>query len=31
MSFTVPGEGVLFSTDVHITLPAGAKITVFYG
>ena len=31
MSFTIPGEGVLFSTDVHITLPTDAKITVFYG
>jgi hypothetical protein len=31
LSFTIPGEGVLFSTDVHITLPANAKITVFYG
>jgi len=27
----IPGEGILFSTDVHVTLPAGAKITVFYG
>jgi hypothetical protein len=31
LSFTIPGEGVLFSTDVHITLPTNAKITVFYG
>ena len=31
LSFTIPGEGVLFSTDVHITLPANAKITIFYG
>ena len=31
LSFTIPGEGVLFSTNVHITLPANAKITVFYG
>jgi hypothetical protein len=27
----IPGEGILFTTDVHVTLPAGAKITVFYG
>jgi hypothetical protein len=27
----IPGEGILFSTDVHVTLPTGAKITVFYG
>jgi hypothetical protein len=31
LSFTIPGEGVLFSTNVHITLPSNAKITVFYG
>jgi len=31
LSFPVPGEGILFYTDVHITLPAAAKITVFYG
>ena len=27
----IPGEGILFNTDVHVTLPSGAKITVFYG
>ena len=27
----IPGEGILFSTDVHVTLPASAKVTVFYG
>jgi hypothetical protein len=27
----VPGEGILFNTDMHVTLPATAKITVFYG
>ena len=31
LSFTIPGEGILFTTDVHITLPTDAKITVFYG
>ena len=31
LSFTIPGEGVLFSTNVHITLPTDAKITIFYG
>ena len=30
-SFTVPGEGVLYITDIHVTLPASSKITVFYG
>ncbi len=27
----IPGEGILFVTDIHVTLPAAAKITVFYG
>ena len=27
----IPGEGIVFYTDVHVTLPTGAKITVFYG
>ena len=27
----IPGEGILFRTDVHVTLPAAAKVTVFYG
>ena len=27
----IPGEGILFTTDVHVTLPTNAKITVFYG
>jgi hypothetical protein len=27
----IPGEGILFQTDVHVTLPTAAKITVFYG
>lgn len=27
----IPGEGILFRTDVHVTVPTGAKITVFYG
>jgi len=31
ISTLIPGEGILFSTDVHVTLPASAKITVFYG
>lgn len=26
-----PGEGILFNTSVHVTLPATAKITTFYG
>ncbi len=27
----IPGEGILFDTSVHVTLPTSAKITVFYG
>lgn len=27
----VPGEGVLFSTDVHATLTNIASVTVYYG
>ena len=27
----IPGEGILFYTDVHVTVPTSAKITVFYG
>jgi hypothetical protein len=31
LSFSIPGEGIVFYTDVHVTLPTSAKITVFYG
>ena len=31
VSLLIPGEGILFTTDVHVTLPATAKITTFYG
>ena len=31
IGLTIPGEGILFETSVHITLPATAKATVFYG
>jgi hypothetical protein len=27
----IPGEGILFITDVHVTVPSSAKVTVFYG
>ena len=27
----IPGEGILYYEDMHVTLPATAKITVFYG
>jgi len=31
ITMLIPGEGILFGTNVHVTLPATAKITVFYG
>jgi hypothetical protein len=31
IGLAIPGEGILFYTDVHMTLPSTAKITVFYG
>ena len=31
ISLLIPGEGILFTTDVHVTLPTAAKVTVFYG
>jgi hypothetical protein len=30
-STLIPGEGILFATNVHITVPGTAKVTVFYG
>ena len=27
----IPGEGVLFKNGVYVVIPAGVKITVFYG
>lgn len=27
----IPGQGILFTTSIHITLPATAKATIFYG
>lgn len=31
ISLSIPGQGILFQTDIHVTLPATAKVTVFYG
>ena len=31
IGLSLAGEGILFYTDVHMTLPTSAKITVFYG
>lgn len=30
-SILVPGEGVLFETDMYVTCPANMPVTVFYG
>ena len=27
----IPGEGILFDTDIHITVPTSSKVTIFYG
>ena len=31
IGLAIPGEGILFDTSVHVTLPTAAKVTVFYG
>jgi hypothetical protein len=35
VSLLIPGEGILFETDIHVTLPGTApnvaKVTTFYG
>jgi hypothetical protein len=31
ISLLIPGEGILFETSIHVTLPTSAKITTFYG
>jgi hypothetical protein len=31
ITMLIPGEGILFDTNVHVTLPATSKITTFYG
>jgi hypothetical protein len=31
IALLIPGEGILFNTTIHVTTPAGAKVTVFYG
>ena len=27
----IPAQGILFTDSIHVTLPAAAKITIFYG
>jgi hypothetical protein len=31
IGLAIPGEGILFETSIHVTLPATAKLTAFYG
>jgi len=35
IGLSIPGEGILFTTDIHVTIPGtapnSAKVTVFYG
>ena len=31
ISLLIPGEGILFDISIHVTLPATAKLTAFYG
>jgi len=30
IGLSIPGDGILFGTDVHVTLPTSAKITAFF-
>lgn len=31
ISTLIPGNGIRFSTNIHVTLPTGAAVTVFCG
>ena len=31
MSTLIPGNGIRFSTNIHVTLPTNASITIFHG
>ena len=31
ISTLLPGTGIRFNTDIHVTLPAGAALTIFCG
>ena len=31
ISTLLPGNGIRFTTDIHVTLPAGAAVTIFCG
>jgi hypothetical protein len=30
-STTLPGDGILFNTNIYVTFPASTKVTIFYG
>lgn len=30
-SNVIPGEGILFYDSIHLTIPTGGKMTIFYG
>ena len=31
VSTLIPGNGIRFTTDIHVTLPTNAAVTIFYG
>ena len=31
VAVNIPGAGILFTTNLHVTLPTGAKVTAYYG
>jgi hypothetical protein len=31
VSTLIPGNGIRFNTDIHVTLPASASVTIFCG
>jgi hypothetical protein len=31
LSTLLPGNGIRFNTDIHVTLPTSAKVTIFCG
>lgn len=31
VSTLLPGNGIRFTTDIHVTLPTNAVVTIFYG
>jgi hypothetical protein len=31
INLLLPDAGILFETDIHVTLPTASKVTIFYG